>query len=251
MKIRLVLITLIFSLFAFKSTDKKVTVWLVGDSTIAEKLMTRYPETGWGMPFQNYFDLSKVSIENRAKNGRSTRTFLAEGSWLPIQQNLKPGDYVFIQFGHNDEGKGEKYKDRSTTPDDFKINLIKYINETKSKDAIPILITPVSRRYFDKEGNIKQTHTPYSDVVRELAKSEQIVLIDLDEMSRQLYQKYGAEDSKLLFLDMAPNLHPNYPNGVTDGTHFNEYGARLIAELVLNSIKSQKLLLAKYIVSPK
>jgi lysophospholipase L1-like esterase len=192
-----------------------------------------------------------VTIENRAKNGRSTRTFLAEGSWLPIQQNLKAGDYVFIQFGHNDEGKGERYKDRSTTPDEFKINLIKYIEETKAKSAIPVLITPVSRRYFDKEGNIRQTHEPYSDVVRELAKSQQIALIDLDEMSRKLYQKYGSEDSKLLFLDIVPNQHPNYPNGVTDGTHFNEYGARLIAELVLNDIKAQKLPIAKYIVNSK
>lgn len=251
MKIRFILFSLIFCLFAFKSADEKVTIWLVGDSTIAEKLVTRYPETGWGMAFQNYFDLSKVTIENRAKNGRSTRTFLAEGSWLPIQQNLKAGDFVFIQFGHNDEGKGERYKERSTTPDEFKINLSKYIDETKAKNAIPVLITPVSRRYFDKEGNIKQTHEPYSDVVRELAKTLQLTLIDLDEMSRKLYQKYGSEDSKMLFLDFGPNLHPNYPAGITDGTHFNEYGARLIAELVLNDIKAQKLPLSKFIVNSK
>jgi lysophospholipase L1-like esterase len=251
MKNRILLFGLVFCLFAFKSADEKVTIWLVGDSTIAEKLTTKYPETGWGMAFQNYFDLSKVTIENRAKNGRSTRTFLAEGLWLPIQQNLKAGDYVFIQFGHNDEGKGERYKDRSTTPEEFKINLIKYLEETKAKKAIPILITPVSRRYFDKEGNIRQTHEPYSNEVRELAKSEQVILIDLDEMSRKLYQQYGAENSKLLFLDFGPNLHPNYPAGVTDGTHFNEYGARLIAELVLNDLKTQKLPLAKYIVNSK
>jgi lysophospholipase L1-like esterase len=251
MKIKLVFINFIFCLFAFKSADDRVTIWLIGDSTIAEKLTTKYPETGWGMPFQNYFDLSKVTIENRAKNGRSTRTFLAEGLWLPIQQNLKASDYVLIQFGHNDEGKGERYKDRSTRPDEFKLNLMKYIDETKAKSAIPVLITPVSRRYFDKEGNVRQTHEPYSDVVRELAKAQQIILIDLDEMSRKLYQKYGSEDSKLLFLDLAPNQHPNYPNGVTDGTHFNEYGARLIAELVLNEIKAQKLPIAKYIVNSK
>jgi lysophospholipase L1-like esterase len=127
--------------------------------------------------------------------------------------------------------------------------MVRYIDETKCKNAIPVLITPVSRRYFDKDGNIKQTHEPYSDVVRELAKSQQIILIDLDEMSRKLYQKYGSENSKLLFLDIAPNQHPNYPNGVIDGTHFNEYGARLIAELVLNEIKAQKLPLSKFIVN--
>ena len=251
MKIKYFFVLLIVCLFAFKPADEKVTIWLVGDSTIAEKLITRYPETGWGMAFQNYFDLSTVTIENRAKNGRSTKTFLAEGSWLPIQQNLKTGDYVFMQFGHNDEGKGESNKYKSTTPDEFKINLVKYIDETKSKNAIPVLITPVSRRYFDTDGYIKQTHEPYSDVIRELAKSQQIILIDLDEMSRKLYQKYGSENSKLLFLDIAPNQHPNYPNGITDGTHFNEYGARLIAELVLNEIKVQNLPLAKFIVNSK
>jgi lysophospholipase L1-like esterase len=251
MKNKILLFGIFFCLLAFKPADEKVTIWLVGDSTIAEKLTTKYPETGWGMPFQNYFDLSKVKIENRAKNGRSTRTFLAEGTWLPIQQNLKAGDYVLIQFGHNDEGKGERYKDRSTTPDEFKVNLIKYLEETKAKKAIPILITPVSRRYFDKEGNIRQTHEPYSNVVRELAKSEQVILIDLDEMSRKLYQQYGAENSKLLFLDFGPSLHPNYPTGVTDGTHFNEYGARLIAELVLKDIKAQKLPLSRFIVNSK
>ena len=251
MKNRALLLGLVFCLLAFKPADEKVTIWLVGDSTIAENLTIKYPETGWGMAFQNYFDAQKVNIENRARNGRSTRTFLAEGSWLPIQQSLKAGDYVFIQFGHNDEGKGERYKDRSTTPDEFKVNLIKYLEETKAKKAIPILITPVSRRYFDKEGNIKQTHLPYSDVVRELAKSERVILIDLDEMSRKLYQQYGAENSKLLFLDMAANVHPNYPAGVTDGTHFNEYGARLIAELVLNSLKYQNIPLANFIVKSK
>ena len=88
-------------------------------------------------------------------------------------------------------------------------------------------------------------------MVRELAKSQQVILIDLDEMSRKLYQKYGSENSKLLFLDIAPNQHPNYPNGITDGTHFNEYGARLVAELVLNEIKVQKLPLSKFIVNTK
>lgn len=247
---KLILVISIF-LFSFKSADEdKLTVWLVGDSTMAEKPVNKFPENGWGMAFANYFN-SSIKIENRAKNGRSTRTFLSENLWAPIVEDLKKGDYVLIQFGHNDEGQGERYKDRSTTPEVFYDNLQKYVRETGAQGAIPILITPVSRRYFDKDGKIKQTHLPYSDKVRTLAKEENVLLIDLDEMSRELYQAYGSENSKLLFLDLAPNQHPNYPAGVTDGTHFTEYGARRIAELVLKSLKEQKIALADYIVNPK
>lgn len=245
MKHFLVLVSIL--LLAFKpSDDEAVTIWLIGDSTMADKLMSKYPETGWGTPFKNYFN-NKVLIENRAKNGRSTRTFLAEGLWENVYKSLGTKDYVFIQFGHNDEAKEEKYKDRYTSPVDYEKNLNLLIDQTIEKGATPVLLTPVSRRYFNEKGEIKQTHIPYSDIVRKVAKQKNVNCIDLDEMSRDLYQRLGDETSKLLFLNLKPHQNPNYPNGVEDNTHFNEYGARLIAELVLKEIKNQHLRLENYI----
>jgi lysophospholipase L1-like esterase len=244
--IRIYILAIAFILSSFKLTeDKPLTIWLIGDSTMAQKPTNKFPEHGWGMPFANYFNHA-VQVKNKAKNGRSTRTFLQENLWQPIVDSLQEGDYVFIQFGHNDES--QKHPDRYTSPEDYRINLLKFINETKAKKATPILLTPVSRRYFDKEGKIKQTHLPYSDVVRVLAKEQNVMVIDLDEKSRNLYQQFGDEDSKLLFLDFPAGLHPNYPEGAKDGTHFNEYGARRIAELVLQEIKKQQIGLTTYIV---
>jgi len=234
----------VFILMALLS-PKKITVWLIGDSTMANKEVKAFPETGWGMPFANFFD-STVTVDNRAKNGRSTKSFIAEGLWQPVIDHLSEGDYVLIQFGHNDEGK-EKVG-RYTTPDEFKTNLLRYVNETRSKKAIPILITPVTRRNFDSVGKIKETHPIYADVVRQVAQESNTPLIDLDEKSKALLQQYGEENSKFLFNYLDPNEHPNYPDGQKDNTHFSELGARKMAELVLAEIKSLHLELADRIV---
>ena len=223
--------------FVFIPT-RKVKIYLIGDSTIAIKETKAFPETGWGMPFVYFFD-STVNVDNRAKNGRSTRTFLSENRWTPVADSLKVGDYVFIQFGHNDESKEKT--DRYTSPEDFKANLIKFITETMAKKAIPVLLTPVSRRYFDSLGNIKETHEIYSALVREVGKNTNTPVIDLDEKSRKLYQELGKENSKLLFNWLEPGEHPNYSQGKQDNTHFNELGARKVAELVLTGIKELHL----------
>src|ERR1700712_5741634 len=217
---------------------KKIKVYLIGDSTMCLYEPSRAPLTGWGMPFVNFFD-STVTIDNRARGGRSTRTFISENRWQPIADSLQSGDYVLIQFGHNDEAKEEKYKDRYTSPGDYRINLNKFITETRAKNANPILITPVSRRYFNKDGTIKETHQIYSDIVRDVAKLQNVPVVDLDEMSRALFQQYGAEDSKLFFNYILPDVNPHYPAGIKDDTHFNEMGARKLAELVLGEIKKQ------------
>jgi len=226
---------------------KKITVWLAGDSTIAIKEVKAYPETGWGMPFAYFFD-SSVTVKNIAKNGRSTRTFISEKLWESISFNLQEGDYVFIQFGHNDESK-EKV-DRYTSPEEYKANLIKFITETRAKKGNPVLLTPVSRRKF-KDTLQLPTHAVYSALVREVAKEQNVPFIDLDAKSIELYQKYGVETSKMLFLQLKPGEHPNYPEGKEDNTHFNELGARLIAQIVLQSIRELNLELAERIVVPK
>ncbi len=219
----------------------QIGVYLIGDSTMADKTPEARPETGWGMPFRNFFD-ETVSIENHAKNGRSTRTFLAENLWQPVFDKLKPGDYVFIQFGHNDESKEKT--DRYTPPVQFKDNLARFVNETRSKGAIPVLLTPVSRRRFDASGRVMESHTEYTALVCEVATRMQVQLIDLDKKSRALLDIYGPEKSKLLFLHLKPGEHPNYPNGKEDNTHFNEAGALEVAKLVLDGIQELKLDLA-------
>ena len=224
---------------------KKIKIFLAGDSTMSIKETKAYPETGWGMPFVHFWDTS-VTVLNRARNGRSTKTFISEGLWKSVYYEAGEGDYVFIQFGHNDESVEKK--ERYATPDTFKMNLTRFIKETREKKATPVLLTPASRRKFDKEGNAIQTHEVYSALVREVAKEQNVSFIDLDEKSRALYQQFGPESSKLLFLQLQPGEHPNYPEGKNDNTHFNELGARLIAQIVLKEIKELKLDLADRIV---
>ena len=231
-------------LLSFLPREKRIKVWLIGDSTMAvTKEVKAYPETGWGMPFANFFD-SAVIIDNRAKNGRSTKSFIAEGLWQSVLDNLEPGDYVFIQFGHNDEGKGKT--GRYTTPDEFRVNLLRYVSEARSKGALPILITPVARRSFDPDGQPKESHPVYADAVREVAALNQVALIDLDERSKVLLHQFGPDESKLLYNYLQPGEHPNYPGGHTDDTHFNELGAREVAEIVLGAIRELNLGLAAH-----
>jgi lysophospholipase L1-like esterase len=247
-KFRSALLLPLVLLLAFTLPEnKKITVWMIGDSTMSVKEPKAFPETGWGMPFVYFFD-STVKIENRAKNGRSTKTFISEKLWEPVEAALQPGDYVFIQFGHNDEAK-EKVE-RYTTPEEYRINLLKFINESRAKGAHPVLLTPVTRRKFDKEGMIMQTHEIYSNLVRETAKEQNVPLIDLDKKSQELLQQFGVENSKLLFLQLEAGEHPNYPDGKIDNTHFSELGARKIAQIVLSEMKQIGLPLTERIVKP-
>jgi lysophospholipase L1-like esterase len=231
-------------LLSFALPPKKIKVYLIGDSTMSKKEIKAYPETGWGMPFVYFFD-STVEVDNRAQNGRSTKTFIAENRWQPVANDLKEGDYVFIQFGHNDEVKTKK---SYATEDEFKANLIRFITETKNKKATPVLLTPVARRNFDSTGKVAGTHELYSAIVRSIARQYNIPFIDLDKESQALLQKMGVESSKLLYNQLEPGEHPNYPQGVTDNTHFNELGARKVAEIVLAGIRSLHLELAERIV---
>lgn len=238
---------LILTLFSFTLPEKKkIKIFLAGDSTISIKATKAYPETGWGMPFVHFWD-SSVTVVNRAKNGRSTKTFISEGLWKSIYDEAGEGDYVFIQFGHNDESK-EKVE-RYTTPFEYKTNLTKFVKEARSKKAIPVLLTPVSRRRF-KGGKAVPTHEEYTPLVKEVANEMNVPLIDLDSKSMELYQQFGEESSKLLFLQLQPGEHPNYPEGKTDNTHFNELGARKIAQIVLSEIKALSLDLKDRIVQP-
>jgi lysophospholipase L1-like esterase len=244
---KLTVLCSLVALLAFVRPPGKITVYLIGDSTLSIKQVKAYPETGWGMPFANFFDES-ITVDNRAMNGRSTRTFIEENRWQPVAENLHEGDYVLIQFGHNDEVKTKK---SYTSEEEFRKNLIRFITESRAKKANPVLITPVARRQFDATGKIVGTHTVYSELVRAVANEYKAPLIDLDKQSQELLQTFGVENSKYLFLQLAPGEHPNYPEGKEDNTHFSEFGARKMAQLVLANIRSLKLDLADRIVKPE
>ena len=228
---------------------ENITVYLIGDSTVCTQPVSQAPVTGWGTPFATFFDQS-VKVENHARGGRSTRTFISENRWQAVADALKPGDYVFIQFGHNDEAKEEQYRERYTSPEDYRRNLIRFISETRAKQAHPVLVTPVSRRRFSAEGKALETPVEYSKVVEEVSVAYKVPMIDLDTRSRQLYQSFGPEHSKLLFNVSEAGTNPQFPNGVNDNTHFSEYGARLLAELVLDEIKKLDLDLLQRLRKP-
>jgi lysophospholipase L1-like esterase len=237
---------LIFLLTASALAQKSsVTVFLAGDSTMAEKKAEKRPETGWGERLQQYFEASKVKIENHAQNGRSTKTFISENRWQAIVEKLKKGDYVFIQFGHNDSSKdkGERY----TPPEDYRRNLIKFIEEVRMKKGNPVLLTPVMRRRFDKDGKFYDTHGEYPKIVRSVAAEYKVLLIDMHRASEKLIIDLGVENSKKLFLILQKGESPNYPDGLDDNTHFSPFGAEEMARLVVEEIRQQKIGLRKYL----
>lgn len=238
----------IFLLMAFSFPEKKkITIWMCGDSTMSIKETKAYPENGWGMPFVYFWD-SSVTVQNLAKNGRSTSSFRNEGLWKKVIDGATEGDYIFIQFGHNDEMPSKK---TYTTETEFKNNLKQYVSEARDKKTIPILLTPMARRSFDSvSGKIKGTHDVYAQIIRDVAKEEKVVMFDMDKQTQQLYQQFGVENTKLLFLHLKRSEHPNHPEGKVDNTHFSELGARLVAQLVLQEIRNQVPQLADRIIKP-
>jgi lysophospholipase L1-like esterase len=233
------------AVFASLASAQKrtVTIFLAGDSTMAEKLPEKRPETGWGEMLGQYFKPGTVSIENRAMNGRSTKTFISEGRWQAIIDDLKKDDYVLIQFGHNDSSKdkGERY----TPPEDYRKNLIRFINDVRAKHAYPVLLTPVMRRRFDSGGKFYDTHGEYPDIVRSVAAAHDTPLFDMHRKSEALIRRYGEAGSRQLFLQLKPGENLNYPNGIEDNTHFSLLGGEEIAKLAVECIRETKIGLGK------
>ena len=225
--------------------SRPVTIFLAGDSTMAPKLLEKRPETGWGEMLASRFKEGKVRIENRAMNGRSTKTFISEGRWQSIVHDMKKGDYVFLQFGHNDQSKekGERY----TPPEDYRKNLARFVADVRAKGGHPVLLTPVMRRRFDKDGKFYDTHGEYPDIVRSVAKELGVFLIDMHRSSETVIVRYGVEGSKRLFLHLNPGENGNYPNGIADNTHFSVMGADEMAKLVVEEIREAKIGLRKYL----
>jgi DNA sulfur modification protein DndE len=224
---------------------ERVRLFLIGDSTLADKPLADNPERGWGQLLPVFFD-DRVQIKNHAVNGRSTKSFIDEKRWDAVLQQLRKDDWVFIQFGHNDE-KSEDPTRYAAPQTDYRANLARFVSETRGKGAHPVLLTPVMRRRFDAAGKFFDTHGEYPGVVRALAKELNVPLIDLHQASQKLIEQHGVEGSKQLFLWIEPGRYKTLPEGKQDDTHFSEYGATQMAGLVVAELRALKLDIAKYL----
>lgn len=238
MKLRALLVVVSAALLAAQAPHR-ITIHLAGDSTMAPKLDEKRPETGWGEMLPEFFDSSMVRVVNHARNGRSTRTFISEGRWKDITDSLQTGDYVFIQFGHNDESKEKT--DRYTSPADYRANLVRFVNEARAKGANPVLMTPVARRRFDSTGKTRHTHGEYPDIVRGVAREMKVPIVDMERKTEEVLSLFGPDASTRLFLQLPPHENLNYPNGIADNTHFSPFGARIVAALAVEGIRESAL----------
>ena len=254
----LIALVLIFVMSAF-TMQKPITVFMIGDSTMANKDTTDgKQERGWGMMLQQFFK-EGVIVDNHAMNGRSSKSFIDEGRWNAVLEKIKPGDYVIIQFGHNDE---KPAVDRHTEPGTtFDANLRRFVIESRAKGGIPILCNAVVRRNFyrqvdssvddeslrnttyeDEKVNsdtLVDTHGAYLLSPKNVAKEYHVPFIDANRITHDLEQGMGIEGSRKLHMWFKPGEHPSMPNGRKDNTHYNIYGGTIVAALLADEISRQ------------
>jgi pectinesterase len=266
---KILLAVLTWLVFTAAMQQKVTTIFIIGDSTAAEKDLSKgSPERGWGMALQCFFDEAFIRVDNHAVNGRSSKSFLDEGRWQKVLDKIKPGDYVIIQFGHNDEKPNPA---RHTEPGStFDANLAKFVTETRQMGGIPIVMNPVVRRNFAvkavkndddealrnttfkdgakiKEGDmLKDTHGLYAVAPRQVADSLHAYFIDATKITHDLEQGLGVEGSKKLHMWYQPGEHPAVPDGKQDNTHYNIYGAHQVAKLFADALCEEIPLLSKY-----
>ena len=218
--------------------SNRITVHMIGDSTMANKpVIPANPERGWGQMLHMYFKDS-VRVENYAQNGRSTKSFIAEGRWDKVVAAIKPGDFVIIQFGHNDE-KTNNVKVGTAPFGEFTTNLVRFIRESREHQATPILATPVARRKFDASGTLTNSHGVYPEAVRMVAQGEKVPLLELTVATEKLLQQLGPESSKRLFDWIPAGEFAPDSKKLEDDTHFNAYGASRVCDLAVPELEGK------------
>lgn len=261
-------VTFAFLLFASALPEKTTTIFIIGDSTAANKDISKGKlERGWGMVLQSYFD-DNIRVDNRALNGRSSLSFINEGRWDAVLKSMKPGDYVIIQFGHNDEKpKADRHTDPGST---FDYNLAKFVRETREHGGIPVLMNCVVRRNFfvkapeiDDDEKLRtqtfkdgvkmvegdtliDTHGLYRVAPRDVAQRMNVHFVDANRITHDLEQGLGTEASKKLHMWFLPGTEPSEPKGKQDNTHYSVYGAHVVARLLADALCQEVPVLKKY-----
>ncbi len=212
------------------------TIYWAGDSTVQYNGIMTYPQTGIGQVF-HLFVKPGVKIENHAKNGRSTKSFIDESRLPAIYDQISEGDFLFIQFGHNDEKKQDP--DRYTEPfSEYMVNLEKFVNVARNKKALPVLITPLERRCFMENGHLdKGEHGDYVEAMKRTAENLDVALIDLYSMSRREMEKAGEEATKKWYMHLPEGKYPYHPEGLTDNTHLQYAGAVVYGGCIARGLK--------------
>jgi lysophospholipase L1-like esterase len=214
---------------------------LAGDSTMADKPTDPpNPEHGWGQLLPKFFK-DPAMIVNYAANGRSTRSFITEGRWQKLVDALRPGDWVIIQFAHNDE------KIFPNARGEFQENLRRFVSDVRAKQANPILATPCARRSFNESGKLVDTHADYPEAVRAVAAETKAPLLDMTRLTMELENGHGAEGSKRLHLWIPPGVFQRQPEGYKDDTHYSAYGAERVAALAVQEMIRLRLPLTDWL----
>lgn len=240
----IILSTLLICFSSFIDRRRAVTIFMIGDSTMADKeLGNGNIERGWGQMLPALLS-DEIHVENHAQNGRSSKSFIAEGRWETVMTRLKKGDYVFIQFGHNDEKPDSAL--HTVAGGSFDENLRRFVRETKVKGAVPVLFNSIVRRNFppegmkehryvyEKEGNVLvDTHGAYRDVPGQIAKELNVPFVDANKLTEELVTAMGMEKSKELFMWVPARKYAFCPKGKVDNTHLNIQGAKVVARLLM------------------
>jgi pectinesterase len=217
----------------------RVHIYVAGDSTASIYTTKEAPRAGWGQALPVFFTSNAVVVDV-AKSGASSKSFIDMGRLDHILGLIAKGDYLLISFGHNDEKSDPSlHTDPATT---YKSYLSQYIDKARAKGANPVLITPVERRRFTSAGVITPSHGAYPAAMTQLAAAKHVPLIDLTATSTQLWNAQGVAGTKNYFLILPAGKYPNYPNGVTDNTHFQAYGAIEVARLVARGLNGRAVL---------
>jgi lysophospholipase L1-like esterase len=224
----------------------QLVVHLIGDSTMSVRPASPTPASfGWGQLLGQQF-MENVSVRNHARSGRSTKSFIDEGLWSRVREQLQAGHYLIMQFGRNDQktNRPDLYGEARVG---FKENLRRFVREARDKGAEPILATPLIRRRFDRHGRLRDNMGDYPDAMRELALEEGTPLLDLHRGSEALLSRFGPEGSKALVWWLDPGIDPSLPEGRQDNSHLSEEGARQVCRLAAAALREANSPLARYL----
>lgn len=218
------------------------TVFLAGNSTVVDQ--DNEPWSGWGQILPSFMS-SKVAVANYAESGEAGNTFIRSKRFAKLLREMKKGDYLFIEFGHNDmKQKGEN----AGAFKSYKESLVYMIEETRKKGGNPILVTPMHRRRFDENGKIVNTLEDYPEAVRQTGKEYRVMVVDLNAMSKILYEAWGEDESIKAFVHYPKGTFPGQTTDLADNTHFNSFGGNQICKCILKALIDNKSPLRKYIV---